>query len=66
MAQIHHFIVRWKKRQCVEPDSPTYKVMMQAFPILGGSQAEYIAAVTDHITRFSTAAVESLYPEVED
>jgi len=64
IGQIHHLIMRWQKRQDMEPDSETLQIMLQAFPALGLTLDEYIDQVTEHITRFSTAAIDGLYPEV--
>ncbi len=38
--------------------------MVRVFPALGLSVDDYITQVTNHITAFSTAAIDSLYPEV--
>ena len=38
--------------------------MAHAFPVLGASIDAYVEQVTDHITRFSTAAIDGMYPEV--
>jgi len=64
VGQIHHLIIRWQKRQTMESDPETLQIMLQAFPALGLSLPEYIDNVTEHITRFSTAAIDGLYPEV--
>jgi hypothetical protein len=37
---------------------------LRAFPALGHPVETYISEVTDHVTRFSTAAIDALYPEV--
>ncbi|PID80438.1 hypothetical protein CSB20_07525 [bacterium DOLZORAL124_64_63] len=66
VGQIHHFIVRWHKIQTLGPDSPEGKMMIAMFPVLGRSLDSYITEVSDHITRFSTAAADSLYPEVAE
>jgi AcrR family transcriptional regulator len=66
VGQIHHFIVRWHKIQTLGPDSPEGRMMISMFPVLGRSLEEYITEVSNHITRFSTAAAESLYPEVSE
>lgn len=66
VGQIHHFIVRWHKIQTLGKDSPEGSMMIQIFPVLGRSLEEYISEVSDYITRFSTAAAESLYPEVSE
>ena len=64
VGQIHHFILRWKKRQDMESDPDSLQVMLDAFPPLMLPLPAYIEQVTQHITRFSTAAVDGLYPEV--
>jgi len=64
VGQIHHFIIRWQKRRDMEADAESLQIMLQAFPALGLSLPEYIDQVTDHITRFSTAAIDGLFPEV--
>lgn len=64
LGQIHHLVLRWKKREDMLADPESLKVMYMAFPPLKLSLPEYIRQVTDHITRFSTAAIDGLYPEV--
>jgi AcrR family transcriptional regulator len=64
IGQIHHLIIRWQKRQDMESDPESLEIMLQAFPALSLSLPEYIDQVTEHITRFSTAAIDGLYPEV--
>ena len=64
IGQIHHLIIRWQKRQDMEGDPESLAIMLQAFPALRLSLDEYIDQVTEHITRFSTAAIDGLYPEV--
>ena len=65
VGQIQHFIMRWhKSRQLLESEDESVQVMLQAFPALGHPVEEYIEQVTDHITRFSTAAIDALHPEV--
>lgn len=66
VGQIHHFIMRWHKFQTLGADSPEGRIMISLFPVLAGTVEEYIQQVTDHVTRFSVAAAESLYPEVEE
>jgi AcrR family transcriptional regulator len=65
VGQIHHFVFRWKKKQSLEKDSMPLLTMLRLFPALGLPVDQYIANVTDHITRFSSAAVQALHPEVE-
>jgi len=64
VGQIHHLILRWKKSEDLKSDPDSLKVMYLAFPPLKLSLPEYIEQVIDHITRFSTAAIDGLYPEV--
>ncbi len=64
IGQIHHLIMRWQKRQDMEQDPESLRIMLQAFPALKLPLDEYIDQVTGHITRFSTAAIDGLYPEV--
>ncbi|MEN8007297.1 MAG: TetR/AcrR family transcriptional regulator [Candidatus Krumholzibacteriota bacterium] len=64
VGQIHHLILRWKKREDLESDPDSLQIMFRAFPPLKLSLPEYIDQVTEHITRFSTAAIDGLYPEV--
>lgn len=65
VAQVQHFVLRWKKRQALAQDSESLAVMTRVFPPLKLPVEEYIDEVTRHITRFSSAAVKALYPEVE-
>jgi len=64
IGQIHHFIMRWQKRQHMDHNSETWKFMMKAFPALGLPREQYVEQATRHITRFSTAAVDAQFPEV--
>jgi len=65
VGQIHHFIMRWHKVQAMpEDDAESRQIMLRAFPALKLSRDEYIKEVGDHITRFSTAAIDSMFPEV--
>ena len=64
IGQIHHFIMRWQKRQCFADNDEALQIMMRAFPVLGRPVEEYIQEVTQHVTQFSTAAIDALYPEV--
>ena len=64
VGQIQHFLLRWMKRQEMETDSESLGIMLTAFPALNLPLPEYIEQVTEHITRFSTAAIDGLYPEV--
>ena len=64
MGQIQHLIMRWHKRQDLEGDPDSLRIIHLAFPALDLPLDEYIDQVTDHITRFSTAAIDGMYPEV--
>jgi len=64
VGQIHHFIMRWHKKKSFDAQSEEIQIMVRIFPALGLSVDEYITQVTNHITAFSTAAIDSLYPEV--
>ncbi len=66
VGQIHHFIMRWQKRQDLESDPESLQIMLQAFPPLGLPLAGYVEQVTEHIIRFSTAAIDDLFPEVSE
>jgi AcrR family transcriptional regulator len=64
IGQVHHFVMRWQKRQYMAEDSESLEIILRAFPALGHPVETYISEVTDHVTRFSTAAIDALYPEV--
>ena len=64
VGQIHHFIMRRLKHDSLPVDDPTRVFMAHAFPVLGESVDAYVAQTTDHITRFSTAAIDGMFPEV--
>lgn len=65
VGQIHHLAMRWERsRMLIAKQDPSVEVMLQAFPALRLDQQRYIEEVTDHITRFSAAAIDALYPEV--
>lgn len=64
VGQIHHFIMRWHKSQAMANNEEVRQIMFQAFPPLALEQHEYMIEVGDHITRFSTAAIDAMYPEV--
>ncbi len=64
VGQIHHFIMRWHKKSAFTADSEEIQMMVRMFPALGFSIEDYIKEVTSHITAFSTAAIDTLYPEV--
>ncbi len=65
VGQVHHFILRWRRRQTIPGNDESLQVMTRVFPALDLGLEEYIRQVADHITRFSTAAVQTMYPEVE-
>jgi AcrR family transcriptional regulator len=64
VGQIHHFIFRWQRKQTLDAESESLQTMVRIFPPLNYSVDRYIDTVTGHITRFSSAAVMTLYPEV--
>lgn len=66
VGQIHHFIMRWQKRQDMESDPESLQIMLKSFPPLELPVTDYIEQVTEHVTRFSTAAIDGLYPEVSE
>lgn len=66
VGQIHHFVFRWQKQLALrEQGSDSIEIMHRVFPPLKLSAEEYITEVARHVTRFSSAAIEALYPEVE-
>jgi len=65
IGQIHHFVARWHKKTSFDGSSDEVQIMIRVFPALGQPVQQYIELVTDHITAFSTAAIDSLYPEVQ-
>ncbi len=64
VGQVHHFIMRRLKSRNLAPDSDSRDFMLKAFPALALPTAPYIEQVTEHITCFSTAAIDGLFPEV--
>lgn len=66
IGQIHHFVARWHKKEAFDEQSEEMQIMTRVFPALGKPVEQYIELVTDHITAFSTAAIDSLYPEVTE
>lgn len=64
VGQMHHFIMRRVKFDSLDPDDEVRSFMILAFPILDAPMDEFVAAVTDHVTRFSTAAIDGMHPEV--
>ncbi len=63
IAQVHHFILRRIKCESCDDVPEAREIMLKAFPALALSQDDYVRLTTDHITRFSTAAIDGLYPE---
>ncbi len=63
VGQIHHFILRRIKCDDCDDMPEAREIMHMAFPALALGRDEYIRQTTDHITRFSTAAIDGLYPE---
>jgi len=63
VGQIHHFIARWHKKISFEESCEEVQIMIRVFPALGQPLPQYIELVSEHITTFSTAAIDSLYPE---
>ncbi|MCP4292928.1 MAG: TetR/AcrR family transcriptional regulator [bacterium] len=63
VGQIHHFIMRWHKKEAFDSQAEEMQMMIRMFPALGLNADQYIRAVTEHITAFSTAAIDSLYPK---
>lgn len=64
VGQIHHFIMRRFKFEGLPADDPVRAFMAHAFPVLDEPVDVFIARATDHITRFSTAAIDAMHPEV--
>jgi hypothetical protein len=56
--------MRRMKFDSLPADDEARAFMERAFPILGAGIDTYIADTVAHITRFSTAAINGLYPEV--
>ena len=63
VSQIHHFIMRRLKCERSDDVPEVREIMLKAFPALALDHDEYVRQVADHITRFSTAAIDGLYPE---
>ncbi len=64
VGQIHHFIARRLKADSLPDGIEMRGFMFKSFPILAAPVDEYVADVTDHIVRFSTAAIDGMHPEV--
>jgi AcrR family transcriptional regulator len=65
IGQIHYYLFRYQKFRRFDPESDAAAAMLAAFPALAYEPEEYVKQVTDYITRFCTAALNSLYPEVD-
>ncbi len=63
IGQMHHFILRRIKCESCEEVPEAREFMLKAFPALALDQDQYVSQCTDRITRFSTAAIDGLYPE---
>jgi AcrR family transcriptional regulator len=64
VGQIHHLILRWQATRALAPEDEARAFMYRAFPALGLPVDQYVEQVTEHITKFSTAAVSGMFPEV--
>lgn len=64
VGQIHHFIMRRFKFEGLPAGDPVRAFMTHTFPVLDEPVDVYIVRATDHITRFSTAAIDAMHPEV--
>ncbi len=64
VGQVHHFIMRRLKFDSLPADHEIRAFMVLAFPILAAPVEEFAASVTDHITRFSAAAIDGMRQEV--
>jgi AcrR family transcriptional regulator len=64
VGQVHHFIMRRLKFDSLPSDDDVRAFMQHAFPVLAAPMDDYVAHVTEHITRFSTAAIDGMHPEV--
>ncbi len=63
VGQIHHFILRRIKCKSCQDMPEALEIMLKAFPALALDQDEYVRLTTNHIARFSTAAIDGMYPE---
>lgn len=64
VGQLHHFVFRRQKWLSLPADSDHRAFMARAFPPLELPTEDYVKVVTEHITSFSTAAIEGLRGEV--
>ncbi|MFN2371471.1 MAG: TetR/AcrR family transcriptional regulator [Candidatus Krumholzibacteriia bacterium] len=64
VGQVHHFIMRRLKWESLPEGDEVRAFMALAFPVLAEPVETYVACATDHITRFSVAAIDGLHPEV--
>jgi len=65
IGQVHHFIMRRLKFDALPDGDDTRAFMAHAFPVLAEPVDDYVARTTEHITRFSAAAIDGLHPEVQ-
>ncbi len=65
VGQIHHFIMRWVKKEALDANGEAYAIMLDIFPVLKEPLPVYIEQVSAHITRFTTAAIRGLSKEEE-
>ncbi len=63
IGQMHHFILRRIKFKCCANVADLRQMMTAAFPSLELDHDEYVRQTTDHIARFSSAAIHGMYPE---
>lgn len=64
IGQVHHFIMRRMKYESLDPGDEARAFMAAAFPVLTEPVEVYVQRTTDHITRFSAAAIDGMPPEV--
>lgn len=65
VAQIHHFIMRWMRKEFLDAECEDHALMLEIFPVLDSPLETYIDQVTRHVTRFSAAAVRGLLEEAD-
>ncbi|MFT5233352.1 MAG: AcrR family transcriptional regulator [Candidatus Krumholzibacteriia bacterium] len=63
IGQMHHLILRRIKYTCLDQESEVRQMMTVSFPALKLEQDEYVRQITEHIARFSSAAIVGMYPE---
>ncbi|MBE0567974.1 MAG: TetR/AcrR family transcriptional regulator [Krumholzibacteria bacterium] len=64
VGQVHHFIMRRLKWESLPEGDEVRAFMAHAFPVLAEPVEAYVVRITDHITRFSVAAIDGMHPEV--